>query len=862
KQDLRDAQAKAEQETGNLQEQITKLQGTQGQHKQTLEALEAEHKTALSQQEKQSASLKEKETQLGEVRKIADEMKGQLERAKQDLRDAQAKAEKEKGALQEQITKLQGSQEQNKKNLEALEAEHKTALTKQEKQNASLKEKETQLGEVRKIADEMKGQLERAKQDLENAQATAEQEKGALQEQITKLQDDDARTERHNRMAAALKQHKDAVGTMAAEVNKAIDQDRITSLNKKLDEAQKEHQNQQQQIAKLEADLKENKDALNLGLVGFNAALVQKKQIQENAEKKVKSLETEIQKLNSQISAHEKLLALANNQLPSLQGEVLLERDKRLEAENEIKDLKSEKAALQEQITKLQDDARNELRSRMDDASKQTGAAFVTMVKGLEQTKSLNETKQKLDEAQIELCKQHEDIKKLEADLTAQRKIATEQQIHQEQIAKMEELLKKRDADLKKARAELEEESACSELVKTNYDYELQQLKDEVLSKKEAINKVQKQITQLESEKSALEAQLGAPQTTAEDKIASERLTQLQDDYNKLAEEHEIALDTLEIFQMLNQQVGEAKLETAAKGSESGKVAATELKPALASKEEELQKTVEAVEQAGAETEQEKQRASQAQSNMQETSDRLEKIRKKTAGHTETPAQQMAKEIQKLNDQVAKVNNGQIAAIHREEALQNYIFLLFVQEKNRRNEPILMEKFNPSDLSEKDKTLLEEIAAKAMQKIDPKATPAYDLQKLLESEDRNTKIKALQSVKQEHGQTATGIAKLEEKARGILKNFYVFLWGNSRSFNQKNNYKDFFFANIPSLAADLQIAKEIYEECRAYYEKTMEQNDPQLEMIEKKISQLEEDQRILEEVQRLFLVFLEKCQVV
>jgi len=702
--------------------------------------------------------------------------------------------------------------------------ELKKVLEEKEKQLKELQSRaEEEIGKMKEAVEaerqQMTDQLGLAKKNLRDAQAKAEQEIGKLQEQITKLQE--AQQQNKQTFEALDKKHKEA---LAAQEKQSVLLKKKENL---LEAAQKEHQNQQQQIAKLEAELKDHKIALELGLVGLKTALVQKEQIQENAEREVKSLETEIKKLNSQIFAHEKLLALANNQLPSLQGEVLFEQDKRLKAEKEIKCLKSEKAALQEQITKLQGDARIELHSRMDAASKQSSAAFVTMVKGLEQTKSLNETKKKLDDTQIELRKQHEYIGKLEADLKT------------------------------------------------------------------------------------LKAQLDAAQTTAEtkDKIAAAQFTQLQDDYSELTEEHDLALEALKTLQTLNKDM-EATLEAAAKDGERAKVAATELKTALALKEEELQKTSEAAEQARAETEKEKQRASQ--SNLQRPSDHLEKVqldnqqtpvaaaptlqtqqsrqesmtalessskvqnppllipikypaprfRKKATVNTVTPTQQRAKEIQKLDNQVAKVNNGRIATKYREDALQNYIFLLFVQEKNIRNEPILMEKFNPSDLSDKDKILLEEVAAKAMQKMDPKATSTYDLKKLLESKDRNTKIKALQSVKQELGQTDNGMAKLEGKAREILEDFYLSLYLNSKSLNQNNNYKDFLFAKSPFLAADLQIAKEIYEECRAYYEKTTEPNDPQLLMIEEKVGQLEEDQRLLEEVQRLFLVFLEKCQVV
>lgn len=655
--------------------------------------------------------------------------------------------------------------------------ELKKAIEEKEKQLKELQSRaEEDIGKLKTAVEaekqQMTDQFKQEKAKLEASQAKSEQEKDALQ--------------------ATQEQNKKSLEALEAEHKRALNEQekQSTSLKEKeeqLGKAQIELDKQHENIKKLEADLEKNKVALELGLKGLKTALAQKAQLQDNSEREVKSLETEIKKLNSQVSAHKKLLALANNQLLSLQDEVLLEQDKRLKAEKEIKDLKSEKAALQEQITKLQEDARIELHNRMQTTLQQYKSANDTLKAGLKQSGSLNETKEKLDEAQIELRKQREDIKKLEADLTI------------------------------------------------------------------------------------LKAQLNTAQTTAEtqDKIAAAQFTQLQDDYDELAEVHEITLDLLTTSQTLNQEM-EAALEAAAKDGERAKIAATELKTALALKEEELQKSSEATEQARAETKKEKQRATYLQSSPKVQNPPLlvpiqyppPSFRKKAAVNTVTPAQQMAKEIQKFGKQVAEVNNGQIAAEYREAALQNYIFLLFVQEKNIRKEPILMEKFNPSDLSEKDKILLEEVAAKAMQKMDPKATSAYDLKKLLESKDRNTKIKALQSVKQEFGQTDTGMAKLEDKAREILKHFYTFLWGNSRSLNQKNNYKDFFFANIPSLAADLQIAKEIYEECRAYYEKTTEPNDPQLEMIEKKISQLEEDQKLLEEAQRLFLVFLEKCQVV
>jgi hypothetical protein len=137
----------------------------------------------------------------------------------------------------------------------------------------------------------------------------------------------------------------------------------------------------------------------------------------------------------------------------------------------------------------------------------------------------------------------------------------------------------------------------------------------------------------------------------------------------------------------------------------------------------------------------------------------------------------------------------------------------------------------------------------------------YDLNKLFDSKKSNldARIKAMQSLKRNLSSTNDGMTQLQGKAWAIIEPFFCLLGLNAKSTSQeKTNLAEFLFAHRSSLAAGLQFAKEVYGECRAYYEKTGKPHDP---MIEEKISQMEETQRVIEEVQRLLLVLLEKCHV-
>ncbi|HEX2578954.1 MAG TPA: hypothetical protein VHK67_00935 [Rhabdochlamydiaceae bacterium] len=742
--------------------------------------------------------------------------------------------------------------------------------------------------EAREKITEKAAQLEHTKAELANSQDRSVKEKEELREQIAKLQGDLDRNRNH--LEALVKQQSDAQADQKRQ-SSALDE-----LNNKLGTAQKDCQNQQQEIARLEAELKQMKAELE----------------EENA-------------------AHEKLQKDASLESTAMKDEVLFTKDKLKKAQKGIDELNSkkatleaqlreladsqakseqEKAALQAQIRKMQGDARIELHNRMEATLKQHKAAFDTMVAGLKQSASLNETKKQLGQAQIELRKQQENIGELEAALkdhkealniglkgfkvalarkaeireeaartiksletkiqklnsevfakeeellTAQKKITTEQQTYQEQMGKMEELLKNREADLENVRAELEEESVCSERVKENYDYELQQLKDEVLSKKDSINNVQKEITDLKSEKSALQAQLDAVQTDEEDrnKMAAAQLTQLQKEYAELVEEHEIALD---LYNLLDKQHTEL--------SEKLKIAdeeAAALEENLSSQAQvSLQEASDGLEESQLDQQQPDKIEPQSDASIPPLSIPRSTPQVKHGNVATVTNSDILKQIQILGSQVARVKDGLILRKDKDGALENYIFLLFIQEKRKKNEPVLLEKFNLSDLSPQDKILLEQLAQKAQRNLDPNCMTPYDLQKLFNSKEQNinTKIKIIQSLQKELGQTDAGMAQLEGEILVIFRPFFHSLSFNAKPLFEKKNYGDFFFANAPFLAADLQLAKELYEECITYYEKTWGLNAPQ--WVEEKISQMEETQRLLEEVERLFFVLLENCHV-
>jgi len=221
-------------------------------------------------------------------------------------------------------------------------------------------------------------------------------------------------------------------------------------------------------------------------------------------------------------------------------------------------------------------------------------------------------------------------------------------------------------------------------------------------------------------------------------------------------------------------------------------------------------------------------------------------------------AREKRQQIDMLRKRVEQVNNVRIAGDDRDAAIQNYTFLLFVQEKNRNNEPVDLEKFNSTDLSAQDKILLEKAAQKALQTMDPKSTDPYNLEGLFRTKERilNEKINIANHLRNLFGTTSPGITQMEGRAEKLFGHFFALLkQRNQTQSTGEADYRDFIFSHIGFLAGDLLLAEEIYKKCIAYYEKENRgSNDPQIISINATLSQIKE-------VQELFLTLLQKCKV-
>ena len=232
------------------------------------------------------------------------------------------------------------------------------------------------------------------------------------------------------------------------------------------------------------------------------------------------------------------------------------------------------------------------------------------------------------------------------------------------------------------------------------------------------------------------------------------------------------------------------------------------------------------------------------------------------------------KQLELLREEIAQIKHVRIDAKFKDSALQSLILLLFIQAKIQRREPFDIKTFDINKLSSADRELLKQVAQTAMTSMASHGEPVEDVvRKLFATKVRtlDPKIIALSNLRREGKIRTDSIKEITILEGYILKHFAHFfakLRSDGQQKKEERNYTDFGFTSIAFLSGDLLFAEELYEECKASYERLLQQYKAkpenykeELRKIPKILVNMEEKIRQIKEVQRLFFALLKNSQV-